>query len=83
MLENGLLEIGKEEPFFDWIANKVGYSSSTAGWVNMIVAYTIGFKPKTINWNKFLETTITKEQHIASVKMFYKLLEEFKEEINL
>ncbi|WP_337085166.1 hypothetical protein [Elizabethkingia anophelis] len=78
LLENGLLEMGKEEPFFDWIANKLGYSSSTAGWVNMIVACTIGFKPQNINWNTFLETTITKEQHVASVEMFYKLLDEFK-----
>ena len=63
-----------------WIAKRLGYSSSTAGWVNMIVVHTIGFKPKNISWKKFIETHISKEQHIQSVNFFYELLEGFKKE---
>jgi len=36
------------EPFFDWVANKLGFNESTAGWANMILAITIGLDPKHI-----------------------------------
>lgn len=69
------------EPFFDWTANKLGYDSSTAGWVNMIVAESMGFDPKHINWEEVIDTPISKEQHALSIRRFYELLEEFKREI--
>ena len=71
-----------DEPFFEWIRERLGYSSSTAGWLNMIVAYSIGFKPEKINWENFLATSITFEQHCASIKLFYELVEEFKSEMD-
>ena len=70
-----------DEPFFDWVAKRLGYSESTAGWVNMILAYCMGFKPENIIWEKFFATPVTKEQHLKSIEFFYELTEEFKNEI--
>jgi hypothetical protein len=69
------------EPFFDWIANKLGYYESNAGWVNMIVAASMGFEAKSIVWEDVLKTEKSFEQHNLSVKRFYELLEEFKLEM--
>lgn len=66
------------DSFFDWIAQKLGFSESTAGWVNMIVAVSVGLSPKDINWNEFISLQITNEQHQKSISFFYNLLEEFK-----
>ena len=71
-----------EEPFFDWVAHKLGYSESTAGWVNMILAYSIGLCPEEINWNDFTSSSLQKEQHLESIDKFYQLVEEFKSEID-
>lgn len=69
------------EPFFDWVAKKFGYYESTAGWANMILAYSMEFKPENIRWEKVLATPVTKEQHLKSIKLFYELLEHFKKEM--
>jgi hypothetical protein len=69
-----------DEPFFDWVANKLGYYESSAGWANMILAYCMGFKPQEINWEDVFATPVTKEQHLKSISYFYELLEEFKKE---
>ncbi len=71
-----------DEPFFDWVAEKLGYYESTAGWVNMIVAYSLGFEPSEINWEKLEEHPITQEEHNDSIARFYELLEEYKSEMN-
>jgi hypothetical protein len=70
-----------DEPFFDWVANKLGYYESTAGWVNMIVAYSIGFDSANIDWNVALNHSITKEEHSKSIFNFYEMLEEFISEM--
>lgn len=81
LLEHKIVEDREiNEPFFDWIADKLGYSSSTAGWANMILAHCMGFDPEEILWETYLATPVTNEQHTQSVKLFYELLEEFKTE---
>lgn len=67
-----------DSSFHDWIANRLGYYESTAGWANMILAYSINTNPKNISWEKFFITPITHEQHLESIKLFYKLVEDFK-----
>ncbi len=69
-----------DEPFFDWVANKLGYYESTAGWANMILAYSMGFKPKGISWEEVFASPITQEQHSQSIKLFYELVEQYKTE---
>ena len=66
------------DPFFDWVTQKLGFYESTAGWVNMILAYSLGLEPKDINWEEFLLLQITEEQHLKSISLFYELLEEYK-----
>lgn len=66
-------------PFHDWIAEKLGYYESTAGYVNMIMAEVLGFDADQIAWEEVMAVTISKEQHTQSIQRFYALLEEFKE----
>jgi len=70
--ENNLVDEGEEvEPnFHDWIANKLGFGESTAGWHHMILAYTIGLNPKKIQWKDY-DVKVSKEQHKESIKQFY------------
>jgi hypothetical protein len=65
------------DPFFDWVAEKLGYYESTAGWVNMINAYNCGFSPSEIDWEHFLSFEMSKEEHARSIGCFYELIEEF------
>jgi hypothetical protein len=82
LLDEGIVTAAHtDEPFFDWIADKLGYYESTAGWVNMIVAESMGFDSKDISWEEVLDTSISKEQHSISINRFYELLEEFKNEM--
>ena len=67
-----------ELDFHDWIAAKLGFNESTAGWQNMILAYTIGLDPKNIRWEAY-DIGISKELHEKSIKQFYALLEEYIE----
>lgn len=79
LIDNGIvIDSNITEPFYDWVARKLGYYESTAGWVNMIVANSIGLKPKNVKWRAFLDSTLSQEQHITSIELFYELLEEFK-----
>ncbi len=80
LVDNGIVS-HSNEPFFDWVAKKLGYYESTAGWANMILAYCMGFEPKDISWEVVFATTVTKEQHLKSISYFYELVEEFKKEI--
>jgi hypothetical protein len=64
--------------FNNFIKEKFGYSEPTAGWANMILAVSIGLTPKNVIWENY-DTAITDEQHIESVKLFYKLLHEFRQ----
>jgi hypothetical protein len=82
LLENKIAQQPKvNEPFFDWVAKKLGYYESTAGWANMILAYCMGFKPDFINWEEVFATQVTEEQHIKSIKFFYELVDKFKNDL--
>jgi len=75
--DNGLLrDSGKQDPFFDWVANRLGYFESTAGWANMILASALELSPKEVEWETYNRET-TPAQHEKSVRLFYELLEEF------
>ena len=65
------------DEFFDWVANKLGFRESTAGWVNMILAVSLGLNSKSIEWEKLLNRYLTKEEHEKSIQFFYRLLEEY------
>jgi hypothetical protein len=71
-----------DEPFSEWVAKKLGYCESTAGWTKMILAHSIGLKPENISWEKFSETAVNHEQHLESIKLFYELVEHFRNENN-
>ncbi|WP_409416760.1 hypothetical protein [Flavobacterium sp. PS2] len=47
----------------------------------MILAYSIGFKPENIKWEEFFAYDITQEQHLKSIKLFYELVKQFKNEL--
>lgn len=67
----------KHPSFTDFVAQKLGFSSSTAGVTNMILATCCGENPKTIYWDLFLQETKTQEQHKKSIHLFYSLLDEY------
>ena len=81
LIDNKIVPENIDEPFFDWVANKLGYFESTAGWANMILAYTLGFEPQSIIWEEVFDYNVTKEQHLRSVQQFYELVEQFKSEL--
>lgn len=65
-----------DQDFNDWVAHKLGFGESTAGWQNMILAVTLGLHPKTLKWENY-DADVTKEQHEKSISKFYELLEEY------
>jgi len=81
LIDNKIVPENIDEPFFDWVANKLGYFESTAGWANMILAYTLGFEPQSIIWEEVFDYNVTKEQHLRSLQQFYELVEQFRSEL--
>lgn len=78
LCENEIMDLSNQSSlnFNDWIANRLGFSESTAGWQNMILAVTLGLNPKRIEWENY-DSDVTYDQHIKSIEKFYELLEEF------
>ena len=64
--------------FNDWIAQKLGFLESTAGWANMILAVTLGLNPTTISWEEYFTLPVSNQQHQQSIEVFYNLLEDYK-----
>jgi hypothetical protein len=81
LIDNKIVPENIDEPFFDWVANKLGYFESTAGWANMILAYSLGFEPENIIWEEVFHYNVTKELHLRYVRIFYELVEQFKDEL--
>ncbi|MDX1954053.1 MAG: hypothetical protein SFU20_00890 [Chitinophagaceae bacterium] len=82
LLDNKIVQkIHTDEPFFNWVAIKLGYNESTAGWENMILADCMGFKPENTKWEEIITSPVTGEQHLKSINFFYELLEQFKNDI--
>lgn len=65
-----------ELDFHNWVAKKLGFYESTAGWQNMILAVSLGLNPKKIKWENY-DSVVTKQQHEKSIQKFYELLEEY------
>ena len=63
--------------FHDWVAEKLGFSGSTAGWQSMILAIEMGVSPKEVKWTGFAANA-TKEQHDSSVARFFELVSEYR-----
>lgn len=76
--QHQLLEIDNPTSFHDWVAQKLGFYESTAGWANMILATTLDLNPATISWEDYFTLTVSKAQHQQSIELFYQLLEEYK-----
>ena len=63
--------------FHDWVAEKLGFSESTAGWQNMILAIEMGIPPKEVKWTSYA-VNASEEQHKSSVARFFDLVSEYK-----
>jgi hypothetical protein len=48
----------------------------------MILAHSLGFKSDDIVWEEVFNYDISKEEHLNSIKKFYELLEEYKNEVD-
>lgn len=64
--------------FHDWVAEKLGFRESTAGWQNMILAIEMGISPKEVKWANFFAANPSEEQHNSSVARFFRLVSEYK-----
>lgn len=65
--------------FHDWVAEKLGFHESTAGWQNMILAIEMGIRPNEVEWAVFFVANPTEEQHKSSVTRFFELVNEYKD----
>lgn len=72
--------VPNSDTFSNWVAQKLDYTESTAGWDNMILAHSLGFAPDGIHWQRVLDYPTNRKQHEASVKYFYELLEDYMKE---
>jgi hypothetical protein len=63
--------------FSNWVAKKFGFSSSSAGWHQMILAMTLMFDPKDILWEDY-DRNATRQQLIDATRRCFELIEEFR-----
>lgn len=67
----------KFEYFRPWLKKKYDFSSDVPGWTNMILALAVGCDPKrSLPWERM--ASATEDEHIKSVKLFFSLVEEYK-----
>ena len=77
LAQHKLLPLEEDTPnFHEWVAYKLGFYESTAGWHNMILAVTLGWNPTTIQRENYA-VEVSLEQHKRSIQLFYTLLDEF------
>ena len=62
--------------FDDWVAARLGYYETTAGWCNMILAQTKGWSPKR-KWRTLAQSGTPSEEALA-VARFYELLDDYR-----
>lgn len=77
------LQKNEQLSFTDFVAQRLGFSSSTAGVVNMILATCCDENPETIDWNLFLQKDKTEAQHKNSIRLFYSLLDDYMHIYNI
>jgi hypothetical protein len=63
--------------FHNWVAKRLGFYESTAGWQNMILAIEMGYSPKSVDWLGYADRA-TEAQHRASVVKFFEMVQEYK-----
>ena len=72
------------ENFRAWIKGRFDFSSDRPGWENMILAIAIGCDPteqiEQLVWEEM--DNATDEEHLKSVKLFFDLIEEYKNDIS-
>jgi len=73
---------GALDPFTDWIALRLGYAESTAGWANMILAHCLEIPPEEIDWFEFKKKELYSSDHQQSVQLFYTFLDEYRLAVN-
>lgn len=81
MDDAGITDIS-HPPFFrefhDWVARKLGFHESTAGWPNMIMAVTLGLNPKKIRWENYA-VKATYQQKSEATELVFKLIDEYRD----
>lgn len=63
--------------FHDWVASRLGYSSSVPGWANMILAMTMGLNPTTVSWGE-IDRSATRLQQADATTRVFALLDEYR-----
>lgn len=63
--------------FHDWIAQRLGFYESTAGWANMIMAVTLGLNPRAMRWEGY-DHAATRTQRIEATERCFALLDEYR-----
>ena len=65
--------------FQQYVRDKLGFYSPSAGWKNIIIAHSLSYKENNVSWKDILkkEKLMTHEEHVYSTDIFFKLLDEF------
>jgi len=63
--------------FHDWVAERLGYTTSVPGWCNIILAETLSWSPEHHNWGKLTQAVQPADDAVA-LDRFYELLDEYK-----
>ena len=64
--------------FHGWVARRLGFSESTSGWANMILAVELGHEPATMRWAGF-DAAASRAQLEAATGRCFILLDEFRD----
>ncbi|MEW8439688.1 MAG: hypothetical protein AB2689_16190 [Candidatus Thiodiazotropha taylori] len=65
--------------FYDWAAKECGGRNAPYGWANMILAVSNGDDLEQVNWDGY-SAKASRGQHSESVKLFYELLDRYREQ---
>lgn len=70
-----------EYHFNEFVQAYCGFNSSTAGWHKMIIAYFLGYDKRMVDWSwndiGKAESNMSKDEHEASINLFYTLFDKF------
>jgi hypothetical protein len=80
MQHAGIEEVSEPpfQGFHDWVATRLGFFESTAGWSNMLMAVTLGLNPKSIRWENY-DASATQETHKQALDTFFTLLDQYRQ----
>lgn len=63
--------------FREFVRARYRLAGSSMGWVNMILAVTIGLDPNNMDW-EYYDQNLSHEQHENSVREFFKLVKDYR-----